>query len=157
MKFENERVKVIVVSAEEQKRRVHEAVARRAYQIFETHKQTPSCEIQDWLRAESEVIHPFFGGRMPINGNVWLGIDPNVFERGTIEMWVAPHRLAVCGTSRAGESSGPNKEKIYEVIELSEEVDPARVTATVKSGTLEIVVGKVEHGKEAEKESKVAA
>ena len=100
---------------------------------------------------------------MPINGKLWLGTDPGIFKEGSIELWVAPHRLTVCGLPRAedkaapaGKGSGP-EEKIYEVIELRDEVDPARVTAGVRSATLEIVLGKPEHGKKVEKEFKVAA
>jgi len=161
---ENERVNVAAVSAEEQTRRVREAVARRACQIFETHKGTEPRETQDWLRAESEVMHPFCGGRMPINGNVWLGTDPNVFEEGTIELWVAPHQLTVCGQPRAGregvpggESAPSHAEKIYEVIDLREEVDPSRVTAEVRGSCLEVVMGKARHEQEAEQSLKAAA
>ena len=160
----SESVSVITLSAEEQAQRVHDAVARRAYEISETHKETEPRLDQDWLQAESELIHPFCGGRMPINGKLWLGTDPGIFKAGSIELWVAPRRLTVCGLPRVGEKaasagkgSGPQAENIYEVIELRDEVDPAQVAAEVRSATLEIVLGKPEHGKGAEKKSKVAA
>jgi len=160
----SESVSVMALSAEEQAQRVRDAVASRAYQISETHKETEPRLDHDWVKAESEVIHPFCGGRMPINGKLWLGTDPGIFKEGSIELWVAPHRLTVCGLPRAGEeavpseeSPAPGLEKIYEVIELREEVDPGRVSAGVRSATLEIVLGKPEHGKEAEKEFKEAA
>jgi len=171
MKFEtshtrraNERVKTAVVSAEEQMRRVHEAVARRAYQIFETHKGADSQESEDWVRAESEVLHPFCGGRMPINENLWLGTDPSIFKEGTIELWVAPHQLTVSGEPRVGKEgvplgarAAPHSEKVYEIIDLREEVDPSRVTAEVRGSSLEVVLGKASHEQEAEQSLKAAA
>ncbi len=159
-----ESVHVMAVGAEEQAQRVHEAVARRAFKIFETHKEAGPQEVQDWARAESEVIHPFCGGRMPINGKLWVGTDPSAFQEGSIEVWVAPHRLTVCGVRRAGEealpcgeSRIPQQEMIYEVIDLREEVDPSHVAAEVRSSTLEIILEKAEHAKETEQEVKAAA
>jgi hypothetical protein len=143
---------------------VHDAVARRAFQISEIHKATGPQEVQDWLQAESELLHPFCAGRMPINGNIWLGTDANPFQEGTIEVWVAPHQLTVCGKSPVGqkalssaETSAPEPEMIYEVIDIPEEVDPSRVTARVKSASLEIVLGKVERKQDMDQKLSVAA
>lgn len=159
-----EKVSVSALSAEEQSRRVHDAVARRAFQISEIHKATEPQEVQDWLQAESELLHPFCAGRMPINGNLWLGTDANLFQEGTIEVWVAPHQVTICGKSRvsqkaisSGTISAPQSEMIYEVIALPEEVDPSRVTARVKSTSLEIVLGTVERKQETDQKFNVAA
>jgi hypothetical protein len=161
---ENERVNIAAVSAEEQTRRVREAVARRAYQIFETHKGREPQEMRDWVQAESEVMHPFCGGRMPVNGNVWVGRDANIFKEGTIELWVAPRQLTICGEPRvgregvpSGESTTAQGEKIYEVIDLREEVDPSRVMAKISGSTLEVVLGKAAREQDAEQSLKAAA
>lgn len=33
----------------------HEAIERRAYEIFEARGQEPGHELEDWLQAESEI------------------------------------------------------------------------------------------------------
>lgn len=159
----NENIRVIAMSAEEQAQRVHGAVAQHAYELFETHKQARPQQVQDWMQAESEVVHPFCGGRMPTNGNLWIGTDPSVFKEGSIEVWVAPDRVTLCGVPRAGEEAMPRgekcmpqKERIYEVIDLREEVEPSHVAAKVKNSTLEIVLEKAKV-KETEQEFKAAA
>lgn len=159
----SEKVSVTGVSAEEQAQRVHDAVARRAYEIFETHKGAGRQQVQDWAKAESEVMHPFCGGRMPINGNLWVGTDPSAFQENSIEVWVAPHRVTICGVRKASEEAMPagerarDKEKIYEVIDLREEVDPSHVAAEVKSSALEIILKKAKHARGTEREFKAAA
>ncbi len=37
---------------------LHHAIARRAFEIFEGKGRWPGRELDDWLRAESELLHP---------------------------------------------------------------------------------------------------
>jgi len=171
MKFEtpyrhsraNEAVSVVTLSAEEQTRKVHDAVARRAYQISETSKDEGHHELQDWLQAESDLVHPFCVGRMPIDGSLWLGTDADAFAEGTIEVWVAPRQLTVCGNPRTGSRTlSPGQrfssdQRIYEVINLPVEVDPSRVAARVNCSALEILLRKAECEKESGQRLKMAA
>lgn len=92
-----EKPKIVAVDANEQARRVQEAVARRAYQIFERRGSASWHELEDWREAEAELVRPCCSGRMNVDGTLWMGTDAAVFERGTIEIWVAPHRLTICG------------------------------------------------------------
>lgn len=57
-----EKVKIIAVDSSEQTRRVQEAVARRAYEIFERRGSASSHELEDWRQAEAELVHPCFSG-----------------------------------------------------------------------------------------------
>jgi hypothetical protein len=161
---DTEKVNVSVLSAEEQTRRVHDAIARRAFQISRTHQDIGSQQVQDWLKAESELLHPLCAGRMPIDGSLWLGTDANVFEEGSIEIWVAPRQLTVCGKPRAGKeavSPGPigssRAEMVYGVFDLPVDVDPGRVTAKVEGNSIEISLKKAGQEKVLVQELKVAA
>lgn len=154
----------MAVSAEQQAQQVHDAVAQHAHDIFETHKEAEPQQVKDWVQAEPEVVHLFCGGRRPINGNLRLGTDASVFQEGSIEVWVAPHRVTVCGVPgageeavRCGENRMPQKEKIYEVIDLRGEVEPSHVAAKVKNSTVEIGLEKTKSAKETEQEFKAAA
>jgi hypothetical protein len=49
-----EKVKLTITDANEQMRRVQEAVAHRAYAIFESRGSGSSHELQDWRQAESD-------------------------------------------------------------------------------------------------------
>src|ERR1700686_392153 len=43
-------------------KRITDIVARRAFQISEARGFTPGHEIEDWKRAESEIVSPICGG-----------------------------------------------------------------------------------------------
>jgi hypothetical protein len=159
-----EKLKVVAVDASEQTRRVQEAVARRAYEIFESRSSASWHELEDWRQAESELVRACCSGQMGLDGTVWVGTDAAVFEGGTIEIWVAPRQLTICGrpgvakedpaTKRSG--SCPDKEMIFHVLDLSCEVDPSRVTAKINGSSLEILLRKADAGPEPQREVKAA-
>src|SRR5437667_12190964 len=37
---------------------LHDSIARRAYEIFESKGRTSGRDLEDWLQAESEFLHP---------------------------------------------------------------------------------------------------
>jgi hypothetical protein len=72
------------MDASDQTCRVQEAVARRAYQIFERRGSAPCHELEDWRQAEAELVRPCCSGSMSVDGTLWMGTDAGVFERDTI-------------------------------------------------------------------------
>ena len=55
---ESDKPKVIALSWTEQTRRIQEAVARRAYEIFISRASKPGTEGDDWRMAEAEIVSP---------------------------------------------------------------------------------------------------
>lgn len=51
-----ETLKSLAVDATEQERRVREAVASRAFQIFKSHSSASGHELENWRQAESELV-----------------------------------------------------------------------------------------------------
>jgi len=147
-----EPIKVTVVGSPEQTSRIHEAVARRAFEISEcpTDLTTPH-EIQDWRKAESEVLPPFCCGQMSLDGRLWVGTDCSMFEEGTLEIWVSPRRLTICGRARMDNrnpSRQHNGNTIYHPVELPVRIDPSQVTAHFNGPSLEIVLRKAQEKRE---------
>ena len=159
-----EKPRVVAVPASEQMRRVEEAVARRAYEIFESRGSGPWHELEDWRKAESELVHPRCSGQMNLNGALWIGTDAAIFEEGTTEIWVAPHHLTICGKPRMDKSdarrkhigSHPSREMIFQAFDLPVEIDPSHVTAKFNGWSLEIFLRKAQ-GKPSEKARAAAA
>ena len=143
-----EKLKLTPLDANEQARRVQEAVARRAYEIFERRGGAAWHELEDWRQAESELVPPCCGGKMTLNGSLWLGTDASTFEEGTIEIWIAPRHITICGKPRIEKeraASGERRaEMIYHAVDLPLEVDPSGVTATFHGPSLEIVLRKAQ-------------
>lgn len=145
-------LKVLAVSASEQTRRVQEAVARRAYEIFESRGSASWHELEDWRQAESELLRPRCFGEMSLNDALWIGADAAIFEEGTIEIWVAPRQLTICGKPRVDKAdahrkhigSHPSGEMIFHALDLPVEIDPSHVTAKFNGSSLEILLRKAQ-------------
>jgi len=143
-----EEVKLTRLNADEQARRVHDALSRRAYQLFEHRGCSGRHEIDDWRQAESELLVPCCCGDMTLNGSLWLGTDSSNFEEGTMEIWVAPRRITICGKPRMGGkycvSKALSADRIFRVIDLPLDVDPSGVTTRFSGPSLEIVMRKAQ-------------
>lgn len=145
----DEKVKLTITDAKEQIRRVQEAVAHRAYAIFESRGSGPWHELQDWDQAESELVRPLNCGRTTVGDRLWIGTDVGTFEQETIEIWVAPRKITICGKPRADKDAqgiGPRSggERIFRVLDLCLDVDPSSTTAKLHGPSLEILVRKVQ-------------
>jgi hypothetical protein len=145
-----EKVKLAIMNASEQTRRMQEAVARRAYAIFEIRGSASWHELEDWRQAECDLIGPLCCGRMTVGDSLWVGADIAAFQEGTIEIWVAPHKITICGKPRVDKADShrehigprPGGEMIFHVLDLPVEIDPSHVTAKFNGPSLEILLRK---------------
>jgi HSP20 family molecular chaperone IbpA len=143
------RVKLTIIDGNEQMRRMREAVAHRAYAIFESGGSGSWQELQDWRQAESELVRPLNCGRTTVGDRLWVGTDARIFEQGTIEIWVAPRKITICGEPRSdkdvqGIGQRSREERIFRVLDLCIDVDPSHMTAKLHGPSLEILVRKAQ-------------
>ncbi|HEV2494947.1 MAG TPA: DUF2934 domain-containing protein [Terriglobia bacterium] len=134
-----------LVPVEELKARckeVHGRIARRAYEFYESRGRKSGEELRDWERAESELLSTVPVGFMQSDHTLILDAAVPGFDAGHLQVGVEPRRITISGTrARAlGRSSRPLE--IFRVVDLPLEVDPARTTATLKCGILELVAPK---------------
>jgi len=139
-------LKITRVSPNELDARIHEAIARRAYQIFESRGSAPGHQMEDWRRAESEIMRPLSCGFLISENKIELTADVASFNEGEIEICVEPRRLMICGTGRAskagkspeGNAAHPGNDSIFRFLNLSHSVKPSEATARFKGRVLEI-------------------
>jgi Protein of unknown function (DUF2934) len=145
-----EKTKLTLAEANEQTRRVQEAVARRAYAISKSHGFGSRHELEDWRQAECDLVRPLCCGRTTVGDSLWIGIDARIFEPGTTEIWVAPRKITVCGKLRTDGvdvqriGPGSDEERIFRVLDLCIDVDPSHATAKFNGSSLEILVRKAQ-------------
>ncbi len=141
--------KISLVSAKDQLTRVQGIVARRAF------LEQPcgiGHEIENWRRAESELVKPLCYGQMIRNDDIWVETDIGGFEEGTIEILVSPRHVTICGKerdSRIGqvteEKNSQRKNKIvFRTLELPADVEPSAVAAKLSGPILEICFPKAQ-------------
>jgi hypothetical protein len=126
--------------------RIRDIVARRAFQISEARGFAPSYEMEDWKRAESEIVSPLCGGRSVADDGIVVTAPASHYEEGMIEICVEPRRLTIFGKERTasghyivevGRYNAPEKEIVH-ILDLPVEVDPSEATARFDHCMLEI-------------------
>jgi HSP20 family protein len=133
--------------------RIHDAyntIAKRAYEMFDHDGKKDGCDVEHWLRAESELFHPMHF--MMKNSDHTLRIRAEVpgFTAGDLEVSVEPRRLAITGKRKIEEerTKGTSvyfeqcSDQIFRVVDLPVDVDPNRTTAKLKDGILELEIPK---------------
>jgi len=135
-------ISVTEINATEQARRTDEAIAHRAYEIFERRGGMSWHELEDWRRAESELRTKLCVGVTSSDDALCVSCDVAGFETGTVEVWVAPRQITISGKtiSHREPAARPNPYHgiVFRVVPLSLEVEPSRVVATLKRHFLEI-------------------
>ena len=127
------------------------SIARRAFEIFEDRGRAFGHDLEDWLRAESEFLHPIHLDIAESDDAVTVRAEVPGFSAKELEVGVEPHRLTISGKREAKEERTSKKtiysehcrNQIFRAIELPAEVDSSKVTATLKDGVLELSMPKV--------------
>lgn len=135
-------IRTTIVNAPEQTRRVDEAIARRAYEIFERRSGTGWHELEDWCTAESEVRSKLCFGLTSSADSLLVGCDIARFEKNGVEIWVAPRQITICARPVHHEkqlaTANPYHGPVFRVVALPVEIEPTRVFTTTRQNFLEI-------------------
>lgn len=135
----------------EQMKDFTETVAKRAYEFFEARGYELGHELEDWFRAESELMR-----RVPVEmteTETTLTIRAEVpgFEAKDIKVSVEQRQLILTGKTEMATEEKKDEtiynerrmNQFYRSFTLPTEVDATNVTASVKNGVLELTLPKV--------------
>jgi HSP20 family protein len=142
----------------------YNAIARRAFEIFDNNGRWLGHELEDWFRAESELLHPVHVEITETDNNLAVRAEVPGFTIKELTIDVEPRRLTITGKHEAQEESKKGKivysercaRQIMRVVTLPAEVDSSKVTATLKDGVLNLELPKVPHAKTVRVEPKAA-
>lgn len=107
-------VRIVPLTAEEQKPKIDGAVAPRAYQIFQKRGGTGWQEWEDWRNAEAELRSRVCVGITTEDQVVFVGTDVTWFEPGTIEVGVAPRPLTMSRRNRRAVQIPPRPARTWQ-------------------------------------------
>lgn len=146
--------KVKLVPAEvliERGQKIHDLIARRAYEIFEQRGRVHGSDIGDWLWAESELLRPCRHELKELPEAFILKAEmPGGVAAAELELSAEPRRLMISGEGKVealcvdadGTHSERMPERIFRIHELPGEIDPSRTVANVCGKVLEVVMPK---------------
>jgi HSP20 family protein len=133
----------------------YDSIARRAFEIFDNKGRWLGHELEDWFRAESELLHPVHLEIAESDDNLTVRAEVPGFNTKELEINVEPCKLTISGKHEAKDEGKKGKtiysercaEEILRVVDLPAEVDCSKVNAVLKDGILNIELPKVAHAK----------
>jgi HSP20 family protein len=143
----------------------YNSIARRAFEIFDSNGGWLGNDLEDWFRAESELLHPVHLEIAETDNNLSVRAEVPGFSVKELEINVGPRQLTITGKHEAQEESKKGKtvysercgKEILRVVDLPAEVDSSKVTATLKDGILNLEMPKAPHAKTVRVEPKTAS
>lgn len=141
-----------------------QTVAKRAYEIFEGNGRSLGHDIEDWFKAETELLHPVHVEIGQSGEELEVKAEVPGFNEKEIEVSVEPRRLTITGQRESNKEEKKGKapyqefcsDQILRVVDLPMAVDADKVTATLKNGVLQLTMPKAAKGKTIEIKPKAA-
>ncbi|HEU5260455.1 MAG TPA: Hsp20 family protein [Gemmatimonadales bacterium] len=137
-----------------------DAIARRAFDIFERNGRRFGRDLDDWFQAEAEVLHPLHLEISEAEGALTVRAEIPGFTEKDIQVNVEPRRLTISGKRESTEERKTGKtvysercsNEIFRAVELPAEVDTAAgiIKAIYDRGMLTITLPKVKKARRRE-------
>jgi HSP20 family molecular chaperone IbpA len=129
-----------------------ERVRQRAYELFQSRHSRAGSPLDDWLKAERELIWAPESDLVEKNGQFQLQIAVPGFDAKDIKVTAFSDALAVCAESahRHEKSDGNvyfcefGEKTLFRKFELPAPIDVDKVTARLEKGVLQISAAKNE-------------
>ncbi|MFZ0636008.1 MAG: Hsp20 family protein [Candidatus Acidiferrales bacterium] len=145
--------------------RIHENIARRAFEIFESEGSLFGRELDQWFKAEAELLHPVHMTMTETDGALTVQAEVPGFNASELEVSIEPRRLTISGKKETTKEEQKKGKVIYKkqcssellrIIDLPTEVDATKTTAMLKNGVLELNMPKGNAAKSARIDVKAA-
>jgi HSP20 family molecular chaperone IbpA len=144
--------------------RIHDAIARRAYELFESEGCVNGSDVRHWLEAEKEILCSVPITTEESEAEIVVRAEVPGFTAGELEVDAESRRLTISGKheSRNETKEGGNvsteelSTEILRSIELASNVDTAKVSASLKDGVLTVLLPKAADKKSASSSQQAA-
>ena len=146
-------------------REMQDVISRRAFDLFEKGGRMFGRDLDDWFKAESELLHPVNINMEETDEGLKIEAEVPGFKAEELEVSVEPRRLTITGkheTEKEEKKRGKivyserSAERIMRVVDLPVEVNTENVSAVLKDGVLEFTMPKAAPAKKIAIESKAA-
>jgi HSP20 family protein len=135
--------------------RIYNDIAQKAFEIFEGKGRWFGNDLEDWFRAEAQILHPVHLDIRETDSSISVKAEVPGFTAKDLEINVEPRRLKIAGKRQTKEEERKGKavcsescsDQILRVVDLPIDVDTSKVDASLKEGVLSIELPKAVHAK----------
>jgi HSP20 family protein len=128
---------------------VLKSIERRAFDIFQARGGVNGNELDDWLRAEAELLHSAHLQLYESDDALAVNAEVPGFHAEELEVIVGTRHVAITGRRPTNHKTWRKTiycdacaERIFRALGLPVEVDPQKATAALKDGILELLMPK---------------
>ena len=144
--------------------RIYDSIARRAFELFETNGRIFGHDLENWFKAESELLYPVKINMTEADTTLTVQAEVPGFTEKDLQIRLEPRRLTISGKKETSEEQKKGKtvyqeqrsNEILRVLDLPVEVETENITATLKNGVLEVQMPKIPKAKGTRIEVKAA-
>jgi HSP20 family protein len=131
--------------------KLSEAITQRAYQIFEGSGHGFGHDLDDWFKAEMDLLHPVHVNITESEENFEVKAEVPGFNEKEIEVSVEPRRLTITGKRETEQKEDKNGKTVYSescsdqilrIVDLPASIDAEKTTASLKNGVLHLTMPK---------------
>jgi HSP20 family protein len=141
----------------DQMRTTFDAIAHKAFEIFERNGGRFGHDLDNWFQAEAELFHPVHLEVAEADKMLTLKAEVPGFSEKELQVSLEPRRVTITGKRESHEEKETKKtyyserfsNQIFRVVDLPKEVDPSAsgVKATYDQGVLTITLPETEKPK----------
>lgn len=125
-------------------------ISKRAFEIFNGNGRVFGRELEDWLRAEREFLHPVQIQLSESGESLEVRAEVPGFSEKELEISAEPRRVTIGGKretsteEKKGKTfySETGRDQILRIVDLPAEIESDKVSATLKNGVLELTMPK---------------
>ena len=143
---------------------LNDAIARRAFELYEKEGRVDGQDLRHWLEAEREILQPVRMKLEDTGGEFLVLAELPGFTANDIEASVEPRRVIISGKRELKEEDKQGdavyleqrSDEIFRTMDLPAEVNVLKVTATLKDGVLTVRLPKAAEATPAATDSNTA-
>jgi HSP20 family molecular chaperone IbpA len=145
--------------------KLYDSIARRAFEFFEVNGRRHGHDLENWLRAEAEVLHPVYLEITETNDALTVKAEAPGFTANELNIQVDGNWLTISGKHESKEERKKGKtiysercaKEVLRSVSLPSAVDGSKANATLKDGVLNIELPKAPGAKSVPIETRVAS
>ena len=123
---------------------IQEAIASRAFNLFEERGRADGDDLKDWFGAESDVLLPISAYTYEFEDNLTMRAEVPLLAADVIEVRVEEQRIVICDRGPLFVDADNNViKRVFHAVALPEPVDWENASISFGDGVLEIVVPKL--------------